>query len=63
MSSLVGRVTDGAVLCPEGAKKDAIREGIESGIMHDFDPEYHLKKLKATKKLQGKLYHVPYSAY
>lgn len=32
------------------ALKDAIREGIESGIMHDFDPDYHLKKLKATKK-------------
>lgn len=35
------------------ALKDAIREGIESGIVHDFDPEYHLKKLKANKKLHG----------
>lgn len=28
----------------------AIEEGIKSGIAEDFDPEMHLKKLKASRK-------------
>jgi antitoxin ParD1/3/4 len=33
------------------ALKDAIQEGIESGIVEDFDPEKHLKKLKAKRNV------------
>ena len=33
------------------ALKDAIQEGIESGIVLDFNPETHLGKLKANKNL------------
>ena len=29
--------------------KNAIQEGLESGIMENFDPEEHLKYLKSTK--------------
>ncbi len=29
--------------------RNAIREGIESGHAHDFNPEKHLKKLKAKR--------------
>ncbi len=29
--------------------KNAIHEGIESGIVKNFDPQKHLKKLKASK--------------
>jgi antitoxin ParD1/3/4 len=32
------------------ALKNAIQEGIESGMAHDFNPKTHLEKLKATKK-------------
>ena len=32
------------------ALKKAIQEGIDSGIAEDFDPETHLKGLKAKKK-------------
>ncbi|NJK94734.1 MAG: type II toxin-antitoxin system ParD family antitoxin [Bacteroidetes bacterium] len=35
------------------ALKDAIREGIDSGIANDFDPRSHLEKLKANKNLNG----------
>ena len=28
----------------------AIQEGIDSGIAHDFEPEKHLKELKAKKR-------------
>ena len=35
------------------ALKEAIQEGIESGIAYDFHPESHLKGLKASKKLNG----------
>ncbi|MCK4921049.1 MAG: type II toxin-antitoxin system ParD family antitoxin [Bacteroidales bacterium] len=35
------------------ALRNAIQEGIESGIAHDFNPENHLKELKAKKKLNG----------
>ena len=31
------------------ALKEAIQEGINSGIDHDFNPEKHLQDLKATK--------------
>ncbi|MDD4645092.1 MAG: type II toxin-antitoxin system ParD family antitoxin [Bacteroidales bacterium] len=37
------------------ALKEAIREGIDSGIAHDFDPKSHLEKLKANKNLDGKV--------
>jgi antitoxin ParD1/3/4 len=33
------------------ALKTAIKEGIDSGIAHDFDPKKHLKELKAKKKV------------
>jgi antitoxin ParD1/3/4 len=32
------------------ALKNAIQEGIDSGIATDFDPIKHLKELKAKKK-------------
>ncbi|MDX5338955.1 MAG: type II toxin-antitoxin system ParD family antitoxin [Cyclobacteriaceae bacterium] len=32
------------------ALKNAVREGIESGIVKDFDPEKHLESLKAKKR-------------
>ena len=32
------------------ALKDAISEGIESGLATDFDPAKHLAKLKASRK-------------
>ena len=35
------------------ALKNSINEGIESGIAHGFDPEKHLKSLKAKKHLNG----------
>lgn len=31
------------------ALKNAIQEGIDSGIAHDFNPKEHLKSLKAKK--------------
>jgi len=36
------------------ALRDAIQEGIESGIAHDFNPENHLQSLKAEKN--GKIW-------
>ena len=35
------------------ALREAIREGIESGVANDFDPDSHLERLKAKKKLNG----------
>ena len=35
------------------ALREAIQEGIESGIAHDFNPKTHLGKLKAKKNLNG----------
>ncbi|WP_299900708.1 type II toxin-antitoxin system ParD family antitoxin [Aquimarina litoralis] len=32
------------------ALKNAIQEGIDSGIAHDFNPKDHLKSLKARKQ-------------
>ncbi len=37
------------------ALKNAIQEGIDSGIAHDFDPEKHLTSLKARKHSNGQL--------
>lgn len=31
------------------ALRNAIQEGIDSGIAHDFDPKKHLESLKAQK--------------
>jgi len=33
--------------------RNAIQEGIESGIAYDFNPEVHLKELKSKKVLNG----------
>lgn len=35
------------------ALKNAIQEGIDSGIAYDFDPKKHLESLKAKKHLNG----------
>ena len=35
------------------ALKNAIQEGMESGIAHDFNSEIHLKDLKSKKNLNG----------
>jgi antitoxin ParD1/3/4 len=35
------------------ALKNAIQEGVESGIAIDFNPKKHLKELKAKKELNG----------
>jgi antitoxin ParD1/3/4 len=37
------------------ALREAIREGIDSGIANDFDPKSHLEKLKVNKDLNGKV--------
>lgn len=37
------------------ALKEAIQEGLDSGIVNDFDPKSHLEKLKANKNLNGKV--------
>ncbi len=33
--------------------KQAIQEGIDSGISYDFDPKAHLESLKAQRKNNG----------
>ena len=35
------------------ALKNAIQEGIDSGIAYDFNPEKHLQELKARKRNNG----------
>ncbi len=35
------------------ALRNAIQEGIESGIAHDFDPKKNLDKLKADRNKNG----------
>ena len=35
------------------ALRNAIQEGIESGIAHDFNPNKHLQELKARKRING----------
>ena len=37
------------------ALKNAIKEGVESGIAVNFDPEKHLKSLKRSKKGSGEI--------
>ena len=37
------------------ALRNAIQQGIDSGIAHDFDPDKHLQQLKAKRKSNGKL--------
>lgn len=37
------------------ALRNAIQEGIESGIAHDFDPVQHLQALKANRVLYGQV--------
>jgi antitoxin ParD1/3/4 len=37
------------------ALREAILEGIHSGIAHDFDPESHLEKIKAKRKMNDKV--------
>jgi antitoxin ParD1/3/4 len=35
------------------ALRNAIQQGIDSGIAHDFNPEEHLKELKEKRKNNG----------
>ncbi len=35
------------------ALRNAIQEGVESGIAYDFNPKTHLKELKAKKEFNG----------
>tara|TARA_R110000868_G_scaffold178452_2_gene418129 strand:- start:7959 stop:8267 length:309 start_codon:yes stop_codon:yes gene_type:complete len=35
------------------ALRNAIQDGIDSGIAHDFDPKKHLESLKAQKRSNG----------
>tara|TARA_R100000306_G_scaffold12238_6_gene14579 strand:- start:8387 stop:8722 length:336 start_codon:yes stop_codon:yes gene_type:complete len=35
------------------ALRNAINEGVDSGIAHDFDPKKHLESLKAKKHSNG----------
>ena len=35
------------------ALRKAIQEGIDSGIAHSFNPDKHLQKLKAKRKING----------
>ena len=37
------------------ALREAIQEGINSGIAYGFEPKSHLEKLKAKKNLNGKV--------
>jgi antitoxin ParD1/3/4 len=37
------------------ALKNAIQEGVDSGIAHDFNPEDHLNALKARNKQNGEI--------
>ena len=35
--------------------RNAIQEGVDSGIAHNFDPKKHLKSLKAEKHSNGQI--------
>jgi antitoxin ParD1/3/4 len=35
------------------ALRNAIQEGIDSGIAHDFDPKKNLEELKAKRRMNG----------
>jgi len=37
------------------ALRNAIQEGIDSGIAHNFDPKKNLEELKAKRKKNGKI--------
>jgi antitoxin ParD1/3/4 len=37
------------------ALRSAIQGGIESGIAYDFNPDTHLKELKAKKNMNGQV--------
>lgn len=37
------------------ALRAAIQKGIDSGIVHDFDPDTHLQNLKVRKRRNGKV--------
>lgn len=37
------------------ALRNAIQEGIDSGIAHDFDPKKNLENLKARRNTNGKV--------
>ena len=37
------------------ALKNAIQEGVDSGIAHNFNPEDHLNALKARNKQNGEI--------
>ncbi len=37
------------------ALRQAIQEGIDSGVVEDFNPDKHLKELKAKRKINGTL--------
>ena len=37
------------------ALRQAIQEGVDSGIAYDFDPKSHLETLKANKNLDGEV--------
>ena len=37
------------------ALREAIQDGIESGLASNFNPESHLERLKAKKKLNGSI--------
>ena len=37
------------------ALRNAVQEGIDSGIADDFDPKKHLLELKARRKSNGKV--------
>lgn len=37
------------------ALREAIQEGTDSGIAHNFSPDIHLEGLKAKKKLNGQV--------
>ena len=35
--------------------RNAVQEGLDSGIATNFDPKKHLQSLKATRKANGKI--------
>lgn len=35
------------------ALRNAVKEGVDSGIAHDFDPKKHLESLKEAKQANG----------
>tara|TARA_R110002111_G_scaffold246894_1_gene309694 strand:- start:317 stop:574 length:258 start_codon:yes stop_codon:yes gene_type:complete len=37
------------------ALRSAIQEGIDSGIVHDFNPKEHLESLKAKRQINGRI--------